>query len=144
MAVSEQRCAACREDVEAWKADHVFDLNDCLTLLERHHTLLAAKDAEIAELRNNLMAAAFARDIFMRERDAERFENSELRRQESAALARIEGLTHQRDAARARAKRLEAALVGYLTLKNPNGKAYTRRLQELHADARRALGKDGP
>ena len=86
--MTEQRCAACREDVEAWKADHVFDLNDCLTLVERHHTLFESE--------------------------------------------------------RARGDRLEAALVGYLTLKNPNGKAYTRRLQELHADARRALGKDGP
>ena len=54
--MTEQRCAACREDVEAWKADHVFDLNDCLTLVERHHTLLdserARGDRLEAELRD--------------------------------------------------------------------------------------------
>ncbi len=46
-------------------------------------------------------------------------------------------------AERARGDRLKVALLGYLTLKNPNGKAYTSRLHDLHRQARAAL-KEGP
>ena len=45
-------------------------------------------------------------------------------------------------AERARGDRLKVALLGYLTLKNPNGKAYTSRLHDLHRQARAAL-KEG-
>ena len=95
----EERCAACREDVEAWKADHVFDLNDCLTLLERHHALLAAKDEEIAKLQRNreeidiLYAASIEkRYALQRERDAARAKVEEL----SGALKGVIRAQHHR------------------------------------------------
>ena len=91
----------------------------CFTHKRSVQECLAAKDSEIKDLRIQLGSLAFYRET-------------------------LPLIMQKHDAARAEAEKLMAILRDYLDLKNPNGKAYTRRLQELHADTRRALGKDGP
>ena len=94
--------------------------------------VLAAKDAELARLKNAVEQITRDNLRVTLERDAERFENSELRRQESAALARIEGLTHQRDAAR---KELAETLHALHHHDDCNAvKAARAKVEELKAD----------